>query len=354
MQKRVTIGTDPEFFMKNNKTGKLVSAIPYIKGDKFNPLALPSGGNIQSDNVAVEFATIPANSPEDFVEKLRCTFRDTLSCLPADHSLSVSPSARFPEEELQDEKAKQFGCMPDYCAWELCENNTPKHPDETFRSCGGHIHVGCIDENGDSLHKDSEFLLDDMGKVWMVRGMDVFHGVISTILDNSEAAIERRVLYGKAGCHRPTMYGVEYRALSNWWTKHPMSSMLMASLTEDVVTVIANDGLEAIIEKIGNKSICDYIITATEEDAFLKEITSQIGKDVISSVIKTKKIDSIVGRQIGAYTVRYIINTGNANRAREILDSVLIDYLSEDSKFYLNECIAKFDAADNLSVEWGI
>jgi len=303
---KFTIGTDPEFFIKNDKTGKLVSAIPHIEGDKHNPIPLPSGGNIQSDNVAVEFSTIPAKSPEDFVEKLRSTLKDTLNCLPKGHSLLVSPSAIFPEEELQDEKAKEFGCTPDYCAWKLCENKVPSHPDHKFRSCGGHIHVGAIDANGNPLHKDSEFLLTDMGKVWMVRGMDLFHGIISTILDNSKEAVERRILYGKAGCHRPTVYGVEYRTLSAWWTKHPMSSMLMAALVDDVITVIANDRLDDLIKQVGPENICD------------------------------------------------IINTGNVAKAKEILDSVLIGHLSEDSRFFLSECIAKMSKDDTLSAEWGV
>lgn len=306
MKRRVTIGTDPEFFMKNEKTGKLVSAIPHIKGDKFQPLPLPSGGNIQSDNVAVEFATKPAKTPEEFINHMRDTFRDTLAQLPDGHTLSVSPSAIFPEEELQDEKAKEFGCMPDYCAWDLCVNSTPSHPNACFRSCGGHIHVGCIDMEGTPIHPDSQFLLNDMGKVWMVRGMDLLHGIISTIFDNSKEAVERRVLYGKAGSHRPTGYGVEYRALSNWWTKHPMSSMLMTSLTEDVVTLIVDNKLEDLIE------------------------------------------------QIGSDTIRNTINTGDVNKAKELLDTVLINHMSDDSKFYFEECLASITTTDVLSAAWNI
>lgn len=308
MNSRVSIGTDPEFFIKNKVTGKFVSSIPYIKGDKHNPLPLPSGGNIQQDNVAVEFATKPARTTKEFIEVMRNTFRETMGCLPDGYELSVTPSALFPEEELQDEKAKQFGCMPDYCAWDLVVNESPSHPDARFRSCGGHVHISPLKADGTPVHPDSAFLRDDMGKVWMVRGMDLFAGIIFTTLDTSKEAVERRVLYGKAGCHRPVPAheGVEYRALSNFWTRHPMTSMLVKSLVEDVITVIKNGTLEKLID------------------------------------------------QVGPDTIRNTINTGDVEKAREIIDSVLMPYLSADSKFFLEESIAKVKPKDNLSAEWGL
>lgn len=303
---KITIGTDPEFFMKNEKSGNLVSAIPFIKGDKEKPVPLMHGGNIQSDNVAVEFSTKPQNSAKNFVAHMKETFQDTMACLPKGFALEVAPSAIFPENELKDPKAREFGCTPDYCAWDLAVNQPPAHPDERFRSCGGHVHVGCLDENKKPTHEDAMFLLDDMGKVYMVRGMDLFLGVISTLLDNSKEAIERRTLYGKAGCHRPTEYGVEYRTLSNWWTKTPYTTMLITHLTEDVVEVIAAGKLNDLIEAVGSD------------------------------------------------TIRNVIDNGDVEEAKNILESVLMAHLSEDSKFYLEECMNKLEKSGTLAAEWGI
>lgn len=306
MNKRriITIGTDPEYFMKNTATSTLVSAIPFIKGGKHDPEKLPSGGNLQSDNVAVEFATPPARTSEDFIENLKTTIYETSQKLPEGFELAVLPSAQFDPKELEDPKACQFGCDPDYCAWELKMNEPPVLDDPTFRSCGGHIHIGCLDENGELTHKDAEFLLDPYGKIDMVRGMDLFHGIISTILDNSKAAIERRKLYGKAGCHRSTEYGVEYRALSNYWTKTPYSSMLMSSLADDVIELIISGKMEDLIEQVGGDEI------------------------------------------------RRIINTGDTVAAKRLLDEVLYQHLSEDSRFYLNECLTKLGNEHNLLKSW--
>lgn len=308
MSNRVIIGSDPEFFIVNKETGKLVSAIPFIKGDKENPVPLPHGGNIQSDNVAVEFATMPMKDAQTFADHMKMTLLDTINALPAGHDLLVAPSAVFPADQLKDPKAKQFGCMPDCCAWDLCYNEAPQHPNEKFRSCGGHIHVGCVDLNGEPVHEDSQFLLEGMGKVRMVRGMDLFLGIISTLFDHSHEAVERRMLYGKAGCHRPKEYGVEYRALSSWWTKSPNASMLMASLVEDVVDVIISEKLD--------------------------EMVDTITPDVI----------------------RNTINNGDVEKAKEILETTLMEHLSEDSKYFLEECqVAKESLKVNaLSSSWGL
>lgn len=307
MNKRsVMLGTDPEYFMRNRSNGQLISAIPFIKGDKMNPKAMPSGGSIQADNVAVEFTTIPAQGGEAFVKSLKNSLMDAIKELPKGHDLIVVPSAEFSNDQLDHPKAKEFGCEADYCAWELKMNNPPTPPTAQFRSCGGHIHVGALNEDNELVHKDLEFLLIDMGKIDMVRGMDIFHGIISTILDNSPAAIERRQLYGKAGCHRPTRYGVEYRVLSNYWTKSPYASMLISSLTDDVVEVIVSGKLQDLIDDIGSEDI------------------------------------------------QRIINTGDVESAKAIIEKYLESHLSEDSKFYLEECINKLNKEDDIKKAWAL
>lgn len=305
-ERKITIGSDPEYFILNKVTGNLVSAIPLIKGDKQTPTTLPSGGNIQSDNVAVEFATLPAKSTAEFITNLKSSLIDTINILPENHELAVLPSATFSPEELNDPRAKQFGCSPDYCAWDLVENEPPVADDPTFRSCGGHIHIGCLDENGEITHKDASFLLDPMGKVLMVRGMDLFHGIISTVLDCSEEAVARRKLYGKAGCHRPTPYGVEYRTLSNYWTKSPTLSMLMSSLADVVVDLIVEDELEKIIDEVGPD------------------------------------------------TIREIINTGDVSSAEVVMNNVLMNYLNEDSQIYLKDSISAIEKNNSLMKAWAI
>ncbi len=297
--KRFTIGTDPEFFLQKSDSKKLVCAIPFIKGTKEEPEMLPSGkGSVQRDNVSLEFATEPAKDGNEFVENIRATFQDIVNGLPEGHELVVLPSAQFDKDQLEDPEACIFGCDPDFNAWTFSQNEKPYCPNEQFRSCGGHIHVGKVEGDGnDFLHRFPD------GKMKVIQMMDTFHGIISTILDRSEAAIERRQLYGQAGCHRPTEYGVEYRVLSNYWLKSPHLVMLMDSLTQDVLRLMREDKGRAIINTIGEEEI------------------------------------------------QNIINEGRIEEAQKVLDTVLKQHLSEDSAYYLEECTTNIENYD-FKKEW--
>lgn len=256
-----TMGTDPEFFLEEKESGKKKSAIGIIEGTKDNPKPLPCGASIQKDNVALEFASKPAATEEDMVKNVQAAFMDILNEIPKDVNIVTEPSANFDEDQLDNEEAQMFGCDPDYNAWTVEMNEIPYCSDRTFRSCGGHIHLGFVENSG------NDFLLDPFGKIDVVRGMDVIHGITSVVLDNSEKAIKRRELYGKAGCNRPTDYGVEYRVLSNFWLKSPELVMLMYRLSDEVLRLVRDKKMEGIIKDIGSSRIQSVINEGNVEEA---------------------------------------------------------------------------------------
>ena len=95
-----TIGTDTELFLQRKSDGKFISAIPYIKGSKHNPTILKSKtGNIQHDNVSVEFATNPATSKptktkKSFVDIIKTTLNDVVDYIPKDHDVAIIASTK--------------------------------------------------------------------------------------------------------------------------------------------------------------------------------------------------------------------------------------------------------------------
>jgi hypothetical protein len=298
-EKRHSIGTDPEFFIIHKEGGKPVNAEKMFPGTKNEPHPMKSGSGLQTDNVAVEFASIAAKDADELVHNIRETFKEIKQMIPEHLEIDASPSAIFDEEELKTEQAQKFGCDPSYCAWELKENDQPDASNTNMRSTGGHIHVGTVEGDGNG------FLLDPYGKVDTVRTMDAFHGIISVTLDTTAASVERRKLYGSAGEHRPKDYGIEYRTLSSFWLKSPSLVMLMDSLTTDVLNLVRDDKHKDIIESIGSDAI------------------------------------------------RSIINEGKQLEAKKVIDSVLIGHLSENSKHFLKECSANIDKYV-LAVEWNI
>lgn len=271
-----SVGTDTEFFLVN-KLGKLVSATKYIKGTKHAPTMLPSGGNIQQDNVSMEFATPPVVGDGNFEDAIRKTLLEAVSSLPKGISVFSTASAIFPKSELRDPATRQFGCDPDYDAWQLVVNTVPPGATEKpFRSCGGHLHLGYQDGSG------NDFLLDPYGKVAVVKVLDIVLGIPFTVIDCSEASVNRRSLYGKAGCHRPTDYGVEYRTLSNQWVSSPLTVRLVHSMADDALSIVRSGKHEELFAAVGGEEVVKRVVNGGD----VTTATALLG--VVSKYISAK------------------------------------------------------------------
>lgn len=294
---KYTIGADPEAFLQ--KADSLVAVQPYVTGTKDKPQPLPLGGNAQRDNVAIEFGILPAETEDQFVQYIGDTMSDLLDLLPDDVNLNITPSANFPESELTHPECKEFGCDPDFNAWTMEENKPPEDAAEgTFRSCGGHIHIGYVVGSG------NEFLKDIDGKAMTIRMMDCLAGLVATVLDNNEAAIARRKLYGKAGCCRWTEYGVEYRTLSNFWITSPKLVRLMYHLTGDALNVMRVNAHMDILQ------------------------------------------------ELGSVNVQRVITEGDADVALDMIAGFMTTYMSDDSVDLFWECFAEMETETSFKEEW--
>lgn len=203
MSLEITVGADPEFFLKTSD-GIVTSAIGRVGGSKLFPKSLGRDGfAVQEDNVALEFNIPPARTAEDFLSSINWAISEIRdSVLRQGLSPSFVASALFDTRELESEAARVFGCDPDFNAWTDKKNPRPASSEATLRSCGGHIHVGVIGTPS------------TMKRSTIIKAMDLYLGVPSVLMDLDQ---RRRELYGKAGAYRPTSYGVEYRVLSNFW-----------------------------------------------------------------------------------------------------------------------------------------
>lgn len=202
---KFTLGADPEMFLVD-KSGNYVASCGLVGGTKRDPLPLSIGDGfaVQEDNVAVEYNIPPSESKEKFRYNIMLA-RMHLAEIVGNKGLAFATTAAavFPDEQLLEPAAREFGCDPDFNAWRNGKRNPrPKAENQNLRSCGGHIHIGY-------KFKSPEELIE------FIKYMDLCASVPATVMDKDE---QRKELYGKRGAFRYKPYGCEYRSLSNFWT----------------------------------------------------------------------------------------------------------------------------------------
>lgn len=203
---KFSLGADPEIFCLG-QDNNYRSAIDTFGGTKHEPRHLEelgAGFCVQEDNVALEFNIPASETSEVFIKNINSVVNYLSKAAAEAFGLHFSKESGvlFPEDQLQDIRALEFGCEPDYNAWTGRKNPRPAAGDPRLRSAGGHVHVG-IEE--DLTRKD---------KCRIAQLMDLHLGIPSVLMDQGTM---RKELYGKAGAMRFKPYGLEYRTLSNFW-----------------------------------------------------------------------------------------------------------------------------------------
>jgi hypothetical protein len=253
-----TMGGDPEFFVADGK-GKIVASDKFFPG-KDNPIIMESvlqrgrQNKLFFDGIQAEMA-FAHNACREFVAyEIDCCLQEALRRIPPDYSIVARPSAKIPKGIIAeaDPEARRFGCLPDFNAYTLT-TNTPEmdattHP---FRYAGGHVHIGQSSPYLKKGQPEYGMVKTEDGHLETIRMLDLTLGLPSVLLDNSEDAKQRRSKYGKAGCFRPTPYGVEYRTLSCFWLKSPALVSLVYGLARLAWSILAHGLGEEFKKAVG-------------------------------------------------------------------------------------------------------
>ena len=114
MLKGITIGSDPELFVFNTKTKKVVSAIDKIPGSKDEPFreGLPEGFGLQTDNILAEFNIPPVTNVVSFIENIefmKAIIRDKVKAIDPNWDILCTASSKVPAKELRHPQAREFG-----------------------------------------------------------------------------------------------------------------------------------------------------------------------------------------------------------------------------------------------------
>ena len=206
----LTIGADPEFFLKLD--GQFVSAHDIVPGTKYKPYPL-SKGAVQADGTAVEFNITPASSKKEFVDNILTTLLEVREMVPKEYEFSFIPSVEYNPEYFQTipVRFRRLGCDPDFNAYK--EGKVNPKPDDTLtlRTGAGHLHLGW----GEGIRQTKDHIWDCCT---LVQALDNSLGRAALDWDRDR---KRTLLYGAPGAFRPKPYGVEYRVLSNKWLCYP-------------------------------------------------------------------------------------------------------------------------------------
>lgn len=224
----VSLGADPEFFIKDSISETFKSGLDYPFGSKGEGLQICEDCKVENDNVTIEMVLppVPLESGLDTMWENYMTVKSLIEKkLPEGFALSATTSAQFPKEVLEHPAAIQAGCEMDYNAWMDGEpNDKPELQD--FRCCGGHIHIGVS-----KLHPDVAMAL--------VKLYDLFVTTPLVLLDGDK---ERRKLYGTAGSFRMEHFKVECRSTSNvMWRSKDILSWVFSQVSKLIAYYNEND-----------------------------------------------------------------------------------------------------------------
>jgi len=285
MEPLFLIGCDPEF-MITDKEDNLRSALDIFRGRKKSPTKVKNGATL-ADNVNFEFNTTPAKNVIEFKEYIKDVLREASRQLPDDHKFEAISGAEFPKSELKNPEACEFGCEPDYNAWLNGDaNQVPEGAaSRSFRSAGGHIHVGMTEA---SKHVLDEFL----DKIRFIKVMDATHGITSLLMDKTQGTDVRRQLYGKAGCFRDKFYGVEYRTIGNFWASNPKIVDIVYGLTEVAMKLRLEDKDKDLVAAIGQDNIINTINNSDVDSArkiFSEHLRAILPEELTKSIISVAK-----------------------------------------------------------------
>jgi hypothetical protein len=204
---------------------------------------MPEGFMIQADNVTCEFNIPPADTYAGFNENIARALTYVREYVgKRGLKVSLSPTAVFPEDVLNDPRIRVLGCDSDLNAWTVEENPTPKNKDIPLRTTGGHVHVGWKGQ------------LED--KINFVRAFDVYVTLPSILKTEPNT---RRAYYGAAGACRIKPYGVECRSLDSFWLQRASwRSFIWKGIRRSFHAVYDEVELMGVFEQ-HSELICDAI-----------------------------------------------------------------------------------------------
>jgi hypothetical protein len=222
-----SLGSDPEIFAVDSKTGLVIPAFNFLKG-KEAPDRTSENQPVFWDGFQAEF-NVMAGSCLDarVVSMIRGLMK--VNELAKKHNpdavLSIQSTLDIHPDMFKDAKPEHvaFGCSPSLNVYKMSGLSIAGER-VPFRSSGGHIHFGINSEYKKDIPE-------------YVKALDKILGVACVSMFASYDNPARRSLYGLAGEYRTPDHGFEYRVLSNGWASHPTIMYMVYELARKAIAM---------------------------------------------------------------------------------------------------------------------
>lgn len=264
----LSLGCDPEFFIKSTETGEVVGAERVIPecglGDDWE-------GSVILDGFQAEINVKPDRCRELVADSLSYVFQELRDRLEEtgdkfDASFEEVVTVKRDELDSLSDNARQFGCAPSL--------NASMKPDEVkitvnpaeynVRSAGGHLHFGASEDHGEEAQENIEQLLKNKEEQ-IIKVLDVVVGNTCVLLDRNPMMAERRKVYGHASEYRIQPHGLEYRTLSNFWLKSYTLMSFTFNLARYAISIV-NEGDDYVNALMSVVNFDDVIKAINEND----------------------------------------------------------------------------------------
>jgi hypothetical protein len=234
-----SIGSDPECFVLD-KDNKVIPSYLFLKSKEQNDKTMETkacvvgnthrGSGTQSifwDGFQAEFNVFAHSCLAWTVDSTFIglkTLQLKARKFNPDAKLTIKTTLDIDQDILDnaDPEHVAFGCMPSSNAYGMSGMKLDGR-DVSFRSAGGHIHLGL--PNGD-VNRNIEY----------VKALDKILGVACVSLFAKYDDPRRRLMYGLAGEYRTPPHGIEYRTLSNAWLSHPLIMNIVFELSRKCIS----------------------------------------------------------------------------------------------------------------------
>ena len=260
IQSLPSLGGDPEFFVANDR-GTILASDKFFPGKEnkieFAAKESQCRGRAKNklffDGIQAEMNIGPNTCREYLTDNIHKCLKKAVEVIGNGNKIILKPSVKVRREIIlmADPEARRFGCMPDFNAYTRTANtgeiDATRHP---YRYAGGHIHLGISSSYAGTDSYEYKIAKTEEGHIEIIKLLDLIVGIPSILLENSIAAIRRRSKYGKAGCFRPTPYGIEYRTPSCFWIKAPELVSLIIGLARVAWTLAAHGLHKEFLEKV--------------------------------------------------------------------------------------------------------